>query len=122
LERGARRPRRLGDAVPLRVDEVPATDHREDVAGLGVDREQRALQIGRERALVVGRAATLLEVVAIRRALELAVGVHARFDLVELRLEGLLRGLLHVEIERGVDAQALLVEITAEARLEERRA
>jgi len=73
------------------------------------------------RGLFVSRGAALLEVLAVRRALEFAVRVHARFDLVELRLERLLRRFLHIEVERRVDAQALLVQVAAEPRLEERR-
>src|SRR6266545_2847388 len=121
LERRAGRPTGLGDAIPLRVAEVAAAHHRQDVAGLGIERDQRALEILRERALIVRRGAALFDVLAIRRALELAVRVDTRFDLVELRLERLLRRFLHVEVEGGVDAQTLLVQVAAEARLEERR-
>ena len=71
--------------------------------------------------MLVRRRAALLDVLAVRRALELAVRVDPPLDLIELRLERLLRGLLHVQIERRVDPQALLVQIAAEAGLEERR-
>ena len=122
LERGARRPRGLRHTIPLRVDEVTASDHRQDISGLGIDGEQRTLEIGRKRALVVRRGATLFDVLAVRGALEFAVRVDTGLDLIELRLQGLLRRLLHIEVERRVNAQAFLVQIASEARLEERRA
>ncbi len=121
FERGAGRPRRLCHAIPFRVDEIAAANHRQDVAGARIEREQRALEIRCKRSLIVGCRAALLDVLAVGLPLELAVRVHARFDLVELRLERLLGRLLHVEVERRVDPQALLVEIAAEAWLEEGR-
>src|SRR5207302_6147192 len=77
LECRAGRPRRLCHAIPLRVDEVAAANHRQDVAGARIQSEQRSLEIRREWSLIVRRGATLLDVLAIGLALELAVRVHA---------------------------------------------
>src|SRR5947199_252626 len=44
--------------------------------------------------------------------------VHPGFDRVELRLQRALGGLLHLEVERRIDAQAPLVQIATEAGVE----
>jgi hypothetical protein len=44
LEGGARLAARLGRAVELALEEVVAADHGLDVAGLGIEGEQRALR------------------------------------------------------------------------------
>src|SRR6059036_3176260 len=109
----------LGGAVVLGVVEVPAADHRADVSGVRFKRHQRALEVGRERSVVLARGLGGLEVFPIGGApRELSVGIHAGLDGIELRLHRALRGLLHVEVERRVDAQAPFVQVPPETRVE----
>ncbi len=69
--------------------------------------------------MVLARGFGRLEVFPIRGAArELPVRIHAGLYGVELRLHGPLRRLLHVEVERRVDAQAALVQVPPEARVE----
>src|SRR5207245_1523338 len=95
LERRARLADRLGGAVVLRVVEIAPADHGPDVAGVRVERDQRALEVLRVLPVVLRRRLGRLDVLAIGGlARELAVRVHPGFDGVELRLEraGWVRG------------------------------
>ena len=56
LEGGARLAERLGGAVELAVLEVAPAHHRADVAGLGVERDDQTLQVGRGGACCRCRA------------------------------------------------------------------
>jgi hypothetical protein len=49
LERRAGLPARLHRAVELAAAEVDAADHRLHLAGLRIDRDERALELGRSR-------------------------------------------------------------------------
>ena len=119
LERRAGLADRLRGAVVLRVVEIASADHRADVAGVRFQRDQRALQVGREQAVVLARRLGRLDVLAIGGApRELPVRVHSRFDRVELRLQRALGRFLHVEVERRIDPQATLVEVAPEACVE----
>src|SRR4029077_17737441 len=83
------------------------------------ERYERALEVAREVAVILPGCLGRLEIFAVGDTPgELAVRVHAGFDSVELRLEGALRRLLHVQVERGVNAQAALVQVTPEFRVE----
>ena len=65
LERRSRLPAAAARAVELRLAEVATADHREDVAGPRIDRDQRRLQIG------IAEAAQPLRHRALRHLLQL---------------------------------------------------
>ena len=119
LERRAGLPNGLGGAVVLRVVEVAPPDHGADIAGVRLDRHERALQVAGVVAVILPRRLGRLEVFAVGDAPgEFAVRVHAGFDGVELRLQRALGRLLHVQVERGVNAQAALVQVAPELRVQ----
>ena len=118
LEGRARLADSLRGAVVLGVVEVAPTDHRPDVPGARLQRDEGSLQVVSE-GVVFRRPLGGFDVLAVRGpARELAVRVHSRLDGVELRLDGALRRLLHVEVERRVDTQASLIQVAPEARIE----
>src|SRR5205823_14673202 len=101
LEGRARLADRLCGATVLGVVEVPATDHGADVPGVRLERYERALEVGRERSVVLARCPGRLEVFAIGGApRELSVRIHTGLDGVELRLHGALRRLLPADADR----------------------
>ena len=87
----------FGDGVvELRDAVVAAADQREDLAGVGVDGDERDLRIGDGAGLLAfGRLVLLADDVV---------------DVVHADLDGLGGGALQIGIERGVDAEALVRE------------
>ena len=116
LEGGPGLPERLGRAIELAVVEVAAADHRADLSGLGLDGDDEPLEVGCAPQVAVPLVALRVLVLLVGRVLELAVG--AAFDRLQLGLQRALGGLLHVEVERGVDPEPRPVQVRAEARVQ----
>ncbi len=117
LEGGPGLPERLRGAVELAVLEVAPAHHGQDVAGLRLERDRQPLQVGRGGVLgFVVALRLLLEIGGVGRVTVRPVG--ARLDGAQLGLERALRGLLHLEIERGVDPESVGIEPRAEPGIE----
>ena len=116
LEDRARLAARLVHPVELAVVEVAAAYPGADVACLGLEGEHEPLQVRRHHR-GVGNILAPLEILGVGAMRKLPVARPAGLDGRELALERTLGGLLHVEVERGVDAQPLAIKVLTEAGL-----
>ena len=109
LEHGARLPQCLVHTVELRVAEVASADHGKNSAGLCVQGDEAALDVGHLRApeTVLRPIARL----AVGRGREAGLPLHP----VELRVQGRVGRRLQLHVERGVHPKTGLVDLHAVA-------
>src|SRR4029079_15281548 len=116
LERRPWLTERLRGAGELRVVELTSPHQCADRAVARVHGDERTLQIGRIRRRGVVAICRTSGELLVRRVRELAV--LPALDRADLILERALGGGLHVEIERRVDLESLLVQPRAEFLVE----
>ena len=116
LEGRSRLTNGLGRAIELAVVEIATADQRADRAGVGIHRDERALQVRRVCLRVRIGIVRLRHHLLIARVRERPI--LPGLDRANLTFQVPLGGALHVEIERRVDLETLFVELFAELVVE----
>jgi hypothetical protein len=111
---GAGLAQRLNRAIELRIVEVAPSDHHANRAIARIERKEGALQVRRCSAALIAFAMRDVMLESLVRVWPES----ARFDGARLALERPFGCALLVEIERGVDLEALFVQLLAKLCIE----